>query len=81
MDISDPLFSRARELARKRNSTLRALIEQGLRKVIAEEREGRIRKKADFATYGAGGLTDELKDASWEEIRALIYPERGDNYS
>ena len=36
LDISDPLLDQARKIAARDGETLRALVEQGLRKVVAE---------------------------------------------
>ncbi len=36
LDLADPLFEEAKRVARRDGETLRSLVEQGLRKVLAE---------------------------------------------
>jgi hypothetical protein len=38
LDIADPLLNEARKLAAREGTTLRALVEQGLRQVIADKK-------------------------------------------
>ncbi|MCY7308642.1 MAG: hypothetical protein LH632_21410 [Rhodoferax sp.] len=38
IDVSDALFDSAKELARQRQITMRALVEKGLRRVLADAR-------------------------------------------
>lgn len=75
VDISDPLLRKARTVAAKRRTTLRALIEQGLRQVLTE-RPSEPFKLRD-ARYGGGGLTPEAEriagGAGWEKIRRFAY--------
>ena len=76
LDISDPLLREARKIAARERTTLRALVEQGLRKIIAERkvaRPFRLRK----VTFKGRGLVPELRDADWDEIRDLAYEGRG----
>jgi hypothetical protein len=76
LDISDPLLREARKIAARDRTTLRALVEQGLRKVIAERKAARpfrLRK----VTFKGQGLVPELRDADWDKIRDLAYEGRG----
>jgi hypothetical protein len=76
LDISDPLLREARKMAARERTTLRALVEQGLRQVVAAKKEKtkfRLRK----ASFKGRGLRPELADASWERIRDLAYEGRG----
>jgi hypothetical protein len=77
IDIADPVLNDARKLAAKEGTTLRALVEQGLRKVI-EERKEKSRFTARKVTFGEGGLRPEVRGLSWDEIRDLAYEDRGD---
>jgi len=77
LDISDPLLRDARRLAAREGTTLRALVEQGLRHVVAVKRQPasfRLRK----ITFRGRGLRPELREAGWERIRGLIYEDRGE---
>jgi hypothetical protein len=72
LDISDPLLHEARRLAARENTTLRALVEQGLRKVVSEMQQRkafRLRK----ASFRGQGLRPEMRDVSWDRLRDLAY--------
>lgn len=72
LDIADPLLREARHVAAREGTTLRALVEQGLRQVVAEKkrkRAFRLRK----ASFKGRGLRPDLVDAGWERIRDLAY--------
>jgi len=75
IDIADPLLLEARKMAAREGTTLRALVEQGLRQVVAE-RKRRPKFRLKLVTFKGEGLRPELKNASWAEIRDLSY-ERG----
>jgi hypothetical protein len=76
LDISDPLLREARKIATRDRTTLRALVEQGLRKIIAERKAGRP-FKLRIVTFKGEGLAPELRGADWEKIRDLAYEGRG----
>jgi Bacterial antitoxin of type II TA system, VapB len=75
IEISDPLFAKAKALARKENTTLRQLVEQGLQQVIREktkkqEKPFRLKK----ASVKGGGLTPEaMARGGWAALRDLSY--------
>ena len=74
--ISDSLLEEVRQQAVREKTSLRALIEEGLRKVMAERKQKsafRLRK----ATFKGHGLQTHMADASWEEIRDTAYKGRG----
>ena len=77
LDIADPLFAEAKRIAARDGETLRSLVEQGLRKVLAE----RSRKAKPFklrdASFKGAGMTPEFEGASWDKIRDAIYEGRG----
>jgi hypothetical protein len=77
IDISDPLLREARKVAAREGTTLRSLVEQGLRRVVAEKKRRpafRLRK----ASFKGRGLREELRDAGWERLRDLAYEGRGE---
>ena len=80
VDISDPLHEEARKVAASENSSIKALIEEGLRKVI-DERKHRGSFKLRRASFKGNGLQTELANASWEKIRDLSYENRGGTQS
>lgn len=76
IEISNSLLEEARQLAAKEGTTVRALVEQGLRRVVAE-RKGRSVFKLRKATFKGRGLQAELVSATWEQIRDAAYEGRG----
>lgn len=76
IEISDTLLERARELLATEKTTLRALVEEGLRLVIEEHAE-RKPFKLRRASFGGRGLQAEMRDADWSTIRSLAYEGRG----
>jgi hypothetical protein len=76
VDILDSLHEEARKVAASENSSIKALIEEGLRKVV-DERKNRGRFRLRKATCKGNGLQAELKGASWEQIRDMAYGSRG----
>ncbi len=76
VEIPDALLAEARKLAARERTTVRALIEQGLRRVIGErERAGPFRLRK--AAFKGDGLQPGVAAASWERIRDMAYEGRG----
>lgn len=76
VEIPDTLLEEARRLATRQQTTLRVLIIEGLRRIIAERRRVgtfRLRK----ATFRGTGLQPDVAGASWERIREMAYEKRG----
>ena len=76
IQLPDSLLRQARRLAQREHTTLKALVEQGLRRTLAErqQRSGfRLRK----VTFKGQGLQPPAAGASWERIRELSYEGRG----
>jgi hypothetical protein len=76
IEISDSLLEEARRLAAKEGTTVRALVEQGLRRVVAE-RKSRSAFKLRRATFRGDGLQPSAAGATWEQIRDSVYEGRG----
>jgi len=76
--IPDSLFNEARKVARQEKTTLKALVEEGLRRVVAERRG---RKTAVFKLRKAGfkgqGLQPHLVGATWDQILDVSYEGHG----
>jgi Arc/MetJ family transcription regulator len=77
IDIADPLLAEAKEIAARRHTTVRALVEDGLRRVLDEERE---RERKPFrlrdGSVSGRGLKPEFAGASWDKILDAIYEGR-----
>lgn len=76
VEIADPLLARARRHAAARGTTVRALIEAGLRRVLDEEDRKPQFQLRDVSFEGEG-LTPEFADGSWQRIREAIYEGHG----
>lgn len=76
VEIPDPVLDEAKETARREGSSLRALVEEGLRLALDRRESGQSFRLKD-ASVGGRGLRRELQGASWDEIRNLAYRGRG----
>ena len=76
VELPDELFAAAKEHARANNTTLRALITDGLARVLAEPAPARRFRLRDASVDG-NGLHADLRDAGWETIRSLAYEGHG----
>jgi hypothetical protein len=74
LEISDPLLREARKIAKRENSTLRALVEQGLRRVVSEKKKDKPFRLRD-GSVGGNGLHPDVAGKRWDEIRDMIYEE------
>jgi Arc/MetJ family transcription regulator len=75
IEISDPLLARAKQHARKLGKPLRALVEEGLRRVL-EAPAPRSKVKMRDRSVGRAGDPNPLEAMSWQDLRAQIYGER-----
>jgi hypothetical protein len=76
IDIPDALFSEARKLASREGTTMKAVIQEGIRRILSERKRGsrfRLRK----ATFKGDGLQPQIAGSSWERIRDMAYEGRG----
>ena len=68
IEMSDPLFKSAKELAKRSQTTLRALIEEGLRRVISDSQ---VKTKSAFKLKNAsvGGKVVLMPEPSrWQRL-------------
>jgi len=76
IEIADTLLKEARRVAVRERTTVRALVEEGLRRVVAERNQPsafRLRR----ATFRGTGLQPTAATASWQDLRELAYEGRG----
>jgi hypothetical protein len=76
LDISEALLEDARKLAAREGTTLRAVVERGLRSVLKESEVAGSLTLRD-GSVGGNGLRPELANLGWDEIRRLSYGDRG----
>ncbi len=76
IEISDPLLEKAKRIAAREGTTVRALVERGLRHVI-EERAPRRAFRLRKASFKGRGLRPDVEGLGWPRIRELAYEGRG----
>ena len=73
VDIADPLFESARRLAAQQGTTMRALIESGLRAVLDAHRAAPARFAVRDARFEGDGLAAGVEIDNWPQIRSMLY--------
>jgi predicted transcriptional regulator len=78
VELPDDLFQELQQLARAEGSTMKSLMEEGLRAVIARHRAAgqTARFTLRDASVPGNGLRAEFADASWAQIREASYGDR-----
>jgi hypothetical protein len=76
VEIADALLMEAKRVASAEGTTLRELVEHGLRSVLEQRRRQQPFRLEDASVEG-GGLHPDVADASWPRIRDLSYEGRG----
>jgi len=71
IEITDVLLNQARQIAAREGTTVRALVEEGLRTVLARRSESAAFRLRDVSFKG-DGLAPGV-DWSWDSVRDLIY--------
>jgi Arc/MetJ family transcription regulator len=75
VEIPDALLREAKRVALRERTTVRALVEQGLRQVVRSRGTGGFVLRD--ASFTADGLQPGRSLQDWETIRDLAYAERG----
>jgi len=76
IELSDPLFEAARQAARQRGTTLRALVEMGLRQVLEQPSRGPRAFRLRKASVADKGLQEAAGAMDWHALRDLSYGDR-----
>lgn len=77
LEISDPLLEQVRAIAARDGETLRSLVEQGLRKVVADRQTKAKPFKLRNVSVGGQGLQPEVAHLSMHELVLMGYEHRG----
>ena len=77
IELSDAALNEARRVAQREGTSLRALIEEGLRRVLADRRARRGAFRLRRATFKGKGLSPAFDGEGWAATRDAIYRERG----
>ncbi len=76
IQITDSIFEEARKLVFRDHTTMKALVEEGLRKVITGRKEqGPFRLRN--ASFRGRGLQSDFTGTSWQAVRDAIYERHG----
>ena len=75
LDIHDELLTRAKRHAKETGQPLRAVVEDGLRRVLVTANPRRY--KLPDLRVGDADAPDPLATYSWPELRELIYGDSG----
>jgi predicted transcriptional regulator len=75
VDLPDELLREAQRIARDEGTTLKSIMEEGLRAVIARHRSA-LRFRLRDASVTGRGLQSEFADADWSMIRQASYGDR-----
>jgi hypothetical protein len=76
IEISEQLLREAKKVAARDRTTLRTLVEQGLRHELSQRKKPssfRLRK----ASFKGKGLQPDAVGLRWDQIRELAYSGRG----
>ncbi len=72
IDIADPVLAEAKLIAAREGTTLRSLVEEGLRCVIEERVERKSGFKLRDVSYGSGGGAPGIDPDDWMSIKHLV---------
>jgi len=76
IELSDALLEAAKRHAQARGTTLKAVVEEGLRAVLGAE-EGRGPFELRDASVDGRGLRPDVREGGWDRIVELSYEGRG----
>ena len=77
IDVADALLEEARQVAARDRTTLKELVQEGLRRVLDERRPRRRTFQLRTIEPVGGGFQPECADGDWQRIRDMIYEGRG----
>lgn len=77
IDLPEPLLRTARAATRKRQTTLRAVLLDGLRQALESEARQRSAHALPDESFGEGGVNEGVSLTDWDRIRELSYDGRG----
>lgn len=75
VELPDDLLREAQQIARAEGTTLKSVLEEGLRAVVARYRSSQQFTLRDASVDGRG-VNPDLADAGWARIREISYGER-----
>jgi len=76
IEIADPLFDQVKRHAASQGTTIRAVVEQGLRQVLAAQPRAQ-QFRFEPVTFKGDGPAAGCEDWDWSRVRDLVYEGRG----
>jgi Arc/MetJ family transcription regulator len=77
IEIADSLLAEARRVAEREGTTLRSLIEEGLRQALKARADDSPPFQLNLVTFAGDGLQPGVAEGGWDRVRGLIYEGRG----
>lgn len=77
IDIADSLLQQAKRLAAAEGTTVRELVEVGLRNVLQQRQSRSVPFKLRRASFKGKGLQPAMQEVHWDDIRERAYAGRG----
>jgi hypothetical protein len=77
IEVPDDLLTEAKQVAAQENTTLRSLVEEGLRWALARRRKKAARFTLRDASVDGRGVREGVTEGDWESVRELVYRGRG----
>ena len=77
IELPDDLLQQAKTEARRRGTTLRRLLEAGLRHVLASKDPASTFRLPDHRDGKGGGFVAGVDPHDWSRVRDIIYAARG----
>ena len=76
VEIPGSLLDQTKRLAMREHTTMRALVEKGLRQIVSEHQRSKTFKLRK-ASFRGKGLQPQMAGAEWQQIRDTAYEGRG----
>ena len=77
IDIADAILEESRRIAQRDKTTLRELVQEGLRRVLEERRVSVPPFQMKPLPTAGGGFQSDFADGDWSRIRDEAYQGRG----
>ena len=77
IEIADAILTEARQVAAHHGTTVRALVELGLRRELAARKSRAAPFALRQASFKGKGLQPQAQGQNWAQLRELAYGDRG----
>ena len=77
IDIADSLLQQAKRVAAAEGTTVRELVEVGLRTLLLQRQERSVPFELERVSFKGKGLQAAIEGLRWDDIREMAYQGRG----